>query len=461
MRKVASDRGCLRPVTKVFFRMPLQANKRFATVSNQRQHQMKDENSKAKGRGRILCVTSNFPRWAGDSTTPFVLNLAEDLQALGWQVDVLAPHAPGAARKEAINGVNVERFRYVLPESKQTVCYQGGALVNLRKRPLEKLKLPLLVAAEFAAITWRLLTRRYDVIHSHWILPQGFTGMLASKLLRVPHVITVHGGDIFSLKGNFMNQLKRAALRSANAVTVNSSFTRKAVEDLAHPLRNLQRIPMGVDASPLSDAERQQAQALRDQYRQQNGPLLVFVGRLVEEKGAQDAITAVQLLRERLPETRLLVIGEGQDRSQLEDQVAHLALQEHVLFLGWVEPKEVRAHMAAADAFLGPSRTAQDGWVEAQGLTFLEAMAAGAPVVASRLGGIVDSVRDGETGILVDEKSPQQIADAVLKIAASPGLRENFRVAAASMLTEEFSRECSASAFLELFEKVTDVGKHG
>lgn len=413
---------------------------------------MKEQNSRDKGRGRILCVTSNFPRWAGDSTTPFVLNLAEDLQALGWQVDVLAPHAPGAARKEVINGVNVERFMYMLPESKQTVCYQGGALVNLRKRPLEKLKLPLLVAAEFLAIAWRLLTRRYDAIHSHWILPQGFTGMLASKMLRVPHIITVHGGDIFSLKGNFMNKLKRAALRSADAVTVNSSFTRKAVEDLAHPLRNLQRIPMGVDASPLSDAERQQAQALRERYRQQSGPLLVFVGRLVEEKGAQDAITAVHLLREQLPDTRLLVIGEGHDRSQLEHQVAQLTLQEQVIFLGWVDPKQVRAHMAAADVFLGPSRTAQDGWVEAQGLTFLEAMAAGAPVVASRLGGIVDSVREGETGLLVEEKSPQEIAEAVLHIVRSPELPAQFSGAVASALSKEFSRESSAEAFANLFD---------
>lgn len=65
---------------------------------------------------RVLFVTSNFPRWPGDSTTPFVLHLAQDLIKIGWEVDVLAPHAPGTKKNEIINGVSVERFQYLWPE---------------------------------------------------------------------------------------------------------------------------------------------------------------------------------------------------------------------------------------------------------------------------------------------------------------------------------------------------------
>jgi len=82
---------------------------------------------------KILCLTSNLPRWQGDSTTPFVLNLARDLQRIGWQVDILAPHAPGCAKRETLRGVNIQRFQYLWPETQQTVCYQGGALINLRR----------------------------------------------------------------------------------------------------------------------------------------------------------------------------------------------------------------------------------------------------------------------------------------------------------------------------------------
>ncbi len=92
-------------------------------------------------RGRVLCMTSNFPRWDGDSTTPFILHLVQDLQAFGWAVDVLAPHAPGAALKETLGGVRVERFRYFWPEAQESLCYQGGALSNLRRNPFNKFKL--------------------------------------------------------------------------------------------------------------------------------------------------------------------------------------------------------------------------------------------------------------------------------------------------------------------------------
>src|SRR5688572_3816919 len=100
--------------------------------------------------GRVLLVTSNYPRWAGDATTPFVLHLARDLRSLGWDVLVLAPHAPGAARAEVLDGVAVERFRYLLPERLQTVCYNGGSLGNLRRNPSNFLKLPLLVGREWS-----------------------------------------------------------------------------------------------------------------------------------------------------------------------------------------------------------------------------------------------------------------------------------------------------------------------
>lgn len=102
-------------------------------------------------RGRVLFLTSNFPRWEGDSTTPFVLHLAQDLQQLGWVIDVLAPAAPGAAANETIGSVSTTRFRYAWPENAQTVCYDGGALLNLRSKPWARMKLPALVGAEWWA----------------------------------------------------------------------------------------------------------------------------------------------------------------------------------------------------------------------------------------------------------------------------------------------------------------------
>ena len=117
--------------------------------------------------GRLLVVTSNYPRWAGDSTTPFVLDLTRELGERGWAADVLAPHAPGAARDEDLGGIPVHRFRYLLPESAQTVCYQGGALVNLRQEQPFILGL----ASDEAAARALLLAMRYEVPSAPAVAP--------------------------------------------------------------------------------------------------------------------------------------------------------------------------------------------------------------------------------------------------------------------------------------------------
>jgi glycosyltransferase involved in cell wall biosynthesis len=399
--------------------------------------------------GRVLFVTSNFPRWEGDSTTPFVLHLAEDLQALGWQVDVLAPHAPGAPVRETLRGVSVMRFRYAWPETLQTLCYQGGALVNLRKRPAKALQLPAFVLAEWLAVVRRLASGRYDLLNSHWILPQGFTGALAAGPLGIPHVATVHGGDVFALRGRVLSAFKRFALRRADAVTVNSSATAAAVTEIAPDVPEIRRIPMGV-----SDARPGPAADVRGKYRRGNGPCLIFVGRVVEEKGVADLIRAVSLLAADLPDVSAVIVGEGPDRPAMEHLAQGLGVAERVAFTGWIETGEVTGYLAAADIFVGPSRTASDGWVEAQGLTFLEAMLAGIPVIATRTGGIIDAVRHEETGLLVSEASPEEIGAAVKRLVAEPDLTRRLCDAGADLVHRNFTRGVSAKAFGDLFREM-------
>ena len=405
--------------------------------------------------GRILCVTSNFPRWADDSTTPFILHLAQDLQKLDWEVDVLAPHAKGTAKSEILGGVHVERFRYLWPSSLETVCYQGGALINLRKNRVNYFKLPALIACESLNLFLRFIQRKYDLLHSHWILPQGFTGVLTAGPLRIPHVTTVHGGDIFGLKGTLLTIFKRLALRHADAVTVNSSVTEKAVKKILPVLKELHRIPMGVSIH--KSATSSFSRKLRNQYRRGKGPLLIFVGRLVEEKGVDDLIRAVSILKPKFPDMTALIIGEGQDRQELESISIMLGLSDQVFFPGWVKPDLVPAYLAAGDIFIAPSKKAKDGWIEAQGLTVIEAMMAKTPVITTRIGGIVDSVKHGETGLLVEEKSPNEIAKAIDQLAREPFLANYLSDQGYKLALSRFSRATSAETFSALFDRMIQL----
>jgi phosphatidylinositol alpha-1,6-mannosyltransferase len=400
---------------------------------------------------RILCVTSTFPRWPGDDTTTFILHFAQQLIAQGARVDVLAPHAPGAKLKEEIDGVTVERFRYMRPDSAEDVCYQGGALFNIKGSPLTAAKLPALIGSQWAAIRRRVRSGHYDAVSAHWLLPQGWTAIRACAGSGVPVVSTVHGSDVFGLSHPVLTRFKRVALAGSAAVTVNSSATREAVEAIGAPIRDLRQIPMGTDVTAVADPDR--VAAWRQNYRRDDGPLVVFVGRLIDWKGVDDLLDAAALARSDLPGLRVVIAGSGPLREHLERRADELKLTDRVHFAGWLDRDEVTALQAAADIVAVPSRTAADGSREAQGLSVVEAMALGKAVIATKTGGVPDAITDGENGMLVPEADPAALAKGLVTLASDPALVARLG-AAAKITAQRYSWPASASRFIEVFESV-------
>ena len=388
---------------------------------------------------RVLFVTSSFPRWPGDSTTPFILHLAEDLTSLGWHVTLLAPHAEGARRHEDFGEIEVHRFRYFWPVRAQTICYGGGALANLRRSPLDAVKLPALVAAEWWS-TLRLL-RSVDLVHSHWILPQG-AAVAMTPARR--HVATVHGSDVFGLQAKPFAIIKGWALRRASAVTANSTATKAKVSALTRSRVDAELIPMGVD---IRQPDPEAVQRIRARFGG-SGPLVVFLGRIVEEKGVLDLVRAFALIRVRFPVARLTMVGGGIDSDTVSRLAVNLGLDDVVDQPGWTDPSEVVNWFTAADVVAVPS------WFEAQGLSVMEAQAAGAAVVATSVGGIPDAIEDGRTGILVEPRDPEALAAAVISLLDDPGRAADIGARAAEQATRRFSREATAKAFESLYLKV-------
>jgi phosphatidyl-myo-inositol dimannoside synthase len=403
---------------------------------------------------RVLLVTSTFPRWVGDETTPFVLRLAQELTGRGIGVDVLAPHAPGARRTEELEGVPVTRFRYLWPDRAQNVCYSGGALLNISGSPVTAAKVPPLVGREVAAIRRMLRRRRYDVVSAHWLLPQGWAALRGARG-RTPVVTTVHGSDVFGLRHPLLARFKRSALLGSAAVTVNSSATEDAVHVLAPGLRDVRLIPMGVDVgrrpAPADVA------AWR-RYRRGGGPLVAFVGRLMEVKGVDDLLAALARALPRLPEATLVVAGTGPLERRLRETTEQLGLGDRVSFVGWLRSDDVAALQAAADIVAVPSRTTRDGAREAQGLSVVEALSHGRPVVAGNVGGIPDAIVDGENGLLVPERDPEALAGALTRLATDPELAGRLGGAAARS-AKRYAWPRVAERFAEVFDDVRE--RHG
>lgn len=374
---------------------------------------------------KLLIVTSNYPRWDRDTTTPFVHNFARELVGQGLQVRVLAPHFVGAKIKETIDGVEICRFRYWLPISGQTVCYQGGALGNLTKNPLNKLKLPTLVFAELISTIKEIFFWKPDVVNSHWLLPQGFVAALACKLTNTKHVATVHGGDVFALNSPLLRKLKNFAINNSSMVTVNSSVTENVTKELALGTKTpFLRLPTGILPLPVLNKIKIAELKARLQ-KNENEKLILFVGRLSEEKGVREAIQATAKLLDAGSSVRLVVVGEGHEKEVFHQLVSDLNINQYVDFLGWVENKDVYEYFAACDVFVGPSKKAANGQVEAQGLTFIEAMLGGCPVIGSNSGGVSDAVQHGKTGWLVEPNDHVALQHAISKVLTMPKVELN------------------------------------
>ena len=345
---------------------------------------------------KVLQLTSSFPRRAGDVSGIFILDIAATLAAQGVDVTVLAPHDAGAAVREELSGVRVERFRYA-PERLEVLTHRGGILAALRYPSRMLLVPPFLLAYLRAAVA---ATRRLrpDVVHAHWWFPGGVMGAVASLLTRTPLVITLHGSDVHIAERPGLRKLARLTLRRAKVIGVVSEALRREVIDLLNVdpgkvvvLRMPVQMPAPVDVAAPADPP----------------PLrLVCVGRLAREKGFGVLLDALGLLDEPV---RLDVFGDGPARAELE-----AAASGDVHFHGARPRAEIAETLALAHALVVPSLR------EGLGMVALEALAVGRPVIASGTGGLVETVVDGDDGILVPPGDPAALADALRRLPLPP-----------------------------------------
>jgi len=402
-----------------------------------------EKSSVSPRRRRVLVLASTFPRWSGDTEPPFVYNLCRSLED-DFDITVLAPHASGAQDVERMEGMTVHRFRYFWPARAQQLAY-GGMLPTLKRNPWLWLQVPFFLTAELIQAIRLIRSEKVDVVHAHWLVPQGLVAGIAGLLTRKPVVLTAHGGDVYGLRGGLASAVKRWALRRMTRVTAVSRDLARAIEELAdgQPVP-VDVISMGVDTRRF--AGRRGAVKLRAKLGI-NGPMLLFVGRLAEKKGLGYLLDAMPAVLMRHPDATLVVVGDGPLRGELSMQAHDLGLVESVRFLGARRPEQLPEFYAAADVFAGPSIVAEGGDTESFGLVFAEAMACGCPVVASDVGGISDLVRHERTGLLVQQRNPEELALALCRLLDDKDLGRRLGRNARAHIRRHFSESVIAEQY--------------
>ncbi|HEV2498897.1 MAG TPA: N-acetyl-alpha-D-glucosaminyl L-malate synthase BshA [Terriglobia bacterium] len=286
-----------------------------------------------------------------------------------------------------------------------------------------------------------------DLLHVHYAIPHSVSAYLARAMLagsrKLPFVTTLHGTDI-TLVGVDRSYLPitQFSIEESDAVTAISEYLGRMTREQFHIRRPVEVIPNFVNCDlfqPSSDAARRRLYA-RDDER-----LLVHLSNFRPVKRVPDVIEIFSLVRPEVP-SKLLMIGDGPDRTVAEWMAREKGLADDVIFLG--KQNQVHELINCADLLLLPSE------MESFGLVALEAMACGVPCVCSRIGGVPEVVRDGVDGYLAPVRDIQGMAARSIEILSDPAKREAMGRAGRARAQTMFCSENIIPLYEKLYERV-------
>ncbi|MDH3605935.1 MAG: glycosyltransferase [Acidimicrobiia bacterium] len=278
------------------------------------------------------------------------------------------------------------------------------------------------------SIRRRLRRLTPEVVHAHYSVTHG---VIAAASGFHPVVLSVWGTDVVALgglAGPTYRLLNRYALRRADRVTSTSAFMMPLVENLAGRPLTIEQVPFGVELDVFTPADRPADD------RPADDPFTVgYVKHLKPRYGPTNLIEAAGLLVEEIPGLRVVLAGDGELLPDLRRQVTGLGLEGHVEFLGRVPHDQVPDLMNSFDVFVNPSVVP-----ESFGVAILEASAAGLPVVATAVGGVPEVTIDETTALMIEPGRPDQLASALRRLHADPGLRARLGAAGRSFVAERY-----------------------
>lgn len=275
---------------------------------------------------------------------------------------------------------------------------------------------------------WKLLiTRRIAVVHIHGASDASFwrksSFAVVALIAGVPLIYHLHGGGFMHFYARRRGAVRRWLIRfifdRASAVVVLSDEWRRRIQGLTRN-RSIHVVANPIDPALL-------------QYERLAAPsrTVLFVGRLVEQKGVLDLVEAFAAFHREHSDWRLQFAGQG-DIEAIRTRARELGVEDHIDFLGWVTGAEKLKYLAHAGIFVLPS------WVEGLPMSILEAMAMGLPIVATRVGAVPEVIEQDVSGKLVEPRTPTALADALVDLARDEKKRHALGARAQAAVTAQF-----------------------
>jgi glycosyltransferase involved in cell wall biosynthesis len=385
---------------------------------------------------RILVINYEYPPIGGGGG--FVTrDIIEHMASKGHHVTVITSRYKDLPRKKMVNGVNIVRVPVFF------------------RNKLEVANMPSMLFYVPSAIINTFFSRStfpYDIINTHFAVPSGPVGQILSKLLGIPNVLSIHGGDIFDPsktlsphKTPILSNIVRFILKKADMVVAQSNDTRENAKKYYGIGKEINVISLGIKKPSFRKKKRSDFGLENDQI------LFTTIGRLVKRKNIEESLLILKEIS-NIFKFKLLIIGDGPEKNHLQEMAGRLGLYKQVLFLGNVSDEVKFQLLDISDCYL--STAIHEGF----GLVFLEAMECGLPIICYNRGGQNDFLVDGETGYVVDFGDKRTFGKKVVDLVNNLELRYRISSHNRNLIKNYYISTC-ADKYLSLFEKVISTCK--
>jgi len=391
---------------------------------------------------KIGVITSVYPEFIGDPHGIFVHRLMREISRQGHEVYIIAPFS-GGKTNYILDGVKVEKFNYFYPRRFQKLSGRAGMIDNVKEGIFVKFQFLIFIFCNVYYSCTKL--KDMDIIHVQWPIPNGLGALFLKIFYNIDYINTIYGEEIYlSKRYHTVPIIKLLVNKSSKTITISTGSLKTCLES-GLKKDKFEIIPFGVDTRFF-----QPENLLKDKEIFQ----ILSIGYLIERKGFEYLITAVEEVLKVHNNVKLKIVGSGPLEVRIKKLIKELGLEETIEIIGNVSDEKLLEIYNLSDLFVLPSIVDSQGNTEGLGVVLLEAMACKLPVIASNIGGIPDIIHDGETGLLVPEKDSMEISLSIIKLIENEDLRELIALKGYNMVKEHFIWEKIAKEYISIYQEI-------
>lgn len=414
---------------------------------------------------RILFLTQTYPRWPGDTAGPFIRELAGGLVRAGDRVTVLTPRAAHVRPAWNDDGVDVRSFAYA-PAPMEVLGYGRSLAADEHVRPGAALAAPLYLLAAAKAVARHLRDERYDLLHAHWVAPNGLVALWPGVHRQETLIAAgLHGSDVFLAEKALARPAVRRALARCGLLTGCSPELVERVQRIGYHGKPSRVIPYGVDTDMFRPAAELPGEPDEQSWRERldipgHSTVLLGVGRLATKKGFQVLIDVLPRLLSEFSDLHAIIAGEGDQMPAFRAAVREWKPDHsgRVHLPGAVAHDDLPGLYRCADLFVLPAVHDPQGNVDGLPNVILEALASGLPVVATTVSGIPLAVESEVQGVLVPEQDRAALKEAIVGLLDNPEQRRLMGARARARAVSELTWDIVAGKYRQAYADALEDG---